>query len=61
MEVPVNESPDYHAGYQAGRADGLDQRCQHHFAYWNTWWGFFSFCIVASAVIRILNHLLGWN
>ena len=58
-EDQVNKA--WHAGYQAGRDDGLHQRCQHHFAYWDTWWGFLIFCAIATTTVDILQRLLGWS
>ena len=54
-------NPAWNAGYQAGREDGLRQRCQHHFAYWDTWWGFLIFCMIATTSLDIIKYLIGWN
>ena len=57
----MNSDPAWNAGYQAGRADGLGQRCQHHFAYWDTWWGFVIFCFFAKLATDIFEHMMGWS
>lgn len=49
----------YNEAYHLGHQDGLGQRCQHHFVYFNTWWGFLLFAIIVNGVGKIASHLLG--
>ena len=61
VESREDLEPELTQQYQLGHADGLGQRCQHHFAYWNTWWGFLIFCFGVNLALDILKHMMGWH